>query len=116
MMSKECNDLFDELCDYTDDPCIMNEFVECMKTWVIDWNKGNIRIGLINLSEIDDSFGDSLYIAYDDCGGCSGESIWNPFEFVEYIQGIYNDYAEDLCPEGYWINALKGILYDGYEE
>ena len=28
MMTKECNDLFNELYDYTDDPCIMNEFVE----------------------------------------------------------------------------------------
>lgn len=112
MMNKECNKLFDELCDYSDDPCVMHEFVKCMKDWVINWNHGNIRIGLINLNEIDNSFEDSLYIAYDDCTGCTGEDIWNPLEFIQYIQDTYNEYSEELCPEGFWIDALKSLLYN----
>ena len=112
MMNKECNKLFDELCDYSDDPCIMHEFIECLKYWVINWNKGNIKVCLIDLNEIDNNFKQSLYIAYNSCDGCSGESIWNPFDFIKYIQETYNDYSDDLNPEEFWTKVLQSLLYD----
>lgn len=114
-MDKECIQLFEELFDYSDDPCIMNEFVEAMKRWVIDWNKGNIKICLINLNELDNNFQDGLlYIAYDDCSGSCFNLIWTTENFIKYIVDIYNEYSEDLNPEEYWIETLKAILMDGY--
>ena len=125
MMNNKCNELFRELSWYTDEPDIMHRFVDCMKTWVEDWNKGNIKICLIDLHEIDESFAqeelyvaynsldsNNLYIAYDDMGGAMTTTIYSTHKFVEYIIDIFNEYAEDLMPEEYWIYALDTILHN----
>ncbi len=113
MMSKQCNELFKELFDYSDDECIMHEFVECIKYWVQNWHKGNIRICLIDLHALDNNFpnGD-LYIGYDDMSGAMNTEIYTTYNFIEYIISIYNAYSDDLEPEAYWIDALNAILYD----
>lgn len=110
MMTKECNDLFNKLWWLSDIPEVMEEFVEAMKEWT-NWNGGNIRIVLINLHELENSFpNNELYIGYDDCSGCGIHPIYDAGDFIKYIQEIYNDYAEDLCPEGYWVDKLNGLL------
>lgn len=112
MMSDKCTDLFRELKMWADEEIYMYKFVECVKEWIIDWNKGNIRIALINLHELDKNFQDTdLFIAFDDCGGNMNTTIKTTFEFIDYFEEVLND-AEDLPVEEYWINALTTILND----
>lgn len=112
MMNNKCTDLFRELKIWADEAIYMYKFVEYVKEWIIDWNKGNIRIALINLHELDKNFPDTdLFIAFDDCGGGMNTTIQTTFEFVDYFEEILND-AEDLPVEEYWVNALTTILND----
>lgn len=112
MISDKCTDLFRELKIWTDEVIYMHEFVECVKEWIIDWNKGNIKIALIDLHELDKNFPDTdLFIAFDDCGGGMNTTIQTTFEFINYFEEILND-AEDLPVEEYWVNALTTILND----
>lgn len=112
MMSDKCTDLFRELKIWTDEAIYMHEFIECVKEWIIDWNKGNIRITLIDLHELDKNFPDTdLFIAFDDCGGGMNTTIQTTFEFIDYFEEVLND-AEDLPVEEYWVNALTTILND----
>lgn len=110
MMSDKCTDLFRELKIWADEAICMHKFVECVKEWIIDWNKGSIRITLIDLHEIDKNFpGTDLFIAFDDCGGNMNTTVKTTFEFIDYFEEILND-AEDLPVEEYWVNALTTIL------
>lgn len=112
MMSDKCTNLFRELKTWTDEGIYMHEFVECVKDWIINWNKGNIKITLIDLHELDKNFSDTdLFIAFDDCGGGMNTTIQTTFEFVDYFEEVLND-AEDLPVEEYWVNALTTILND----
>jgi len=112
MMSDKCINLFGELKMWTDEAIYMHEFVECVKEWIINWNKGNVRITLIDLHELDKNFPDGdLFIAFDDCGGAMNTTIQTTFEFIDYFEEVLND-AEDLPVEEYWIGALTTILND----
>ena len=112
MMSDKCTNLFRELKTWTDEAIYMHEFVECVKDWIINWNKGNIKITLIDLHELDKNFSDTdLFIAFDDCGGGMNTVIQTTFDFVDYFEEVLND-AEDLPVEEYWVNALTSILND----
>lgn len=113
MMSDKCNLLFDELKMWNDEQCMMHEFIECLKYWVKDLNKGEVKICLIDLSELDCNFlKEDLYIAYDDCSGHDIEIV-STYDFINSIQTIYNERSDDLEPESYWVKALTDILYDG---
>lgn len=112
MMNDKCTDLFRELKIWADEAIYMYKFVEYVKEWIIDWNKGNIRIALINLHELGKNFPDTdLFIAFDDCGGGMNTTIKTTFDFIDYFEEILND-AEDLPVEEYWVNALTDILND----
>ena len=111
MMNEKCNNLFDSLWWYSDNVEVMMEFVEAMRDFVEDWQRGDIKIGVIDLHDIDDNFpNNEIYIAYDDCGGCMNPTIYNAGDFIKYIQEIYNEYSEDLEPEEYWIDKLNKIM------
>lgn len=112
MMSDKCTNLFRELKIWADEAIYMYKFVEYVKEWIIDWNKGNIKITLINLHELDKNFPDTdLFIAFNDCGGGMNTTIQTTFEFIDYFEEVLND-AEDLPVEEYWVNALTTILND----
>ena len=112
MMSEECTELCRELKILADEAMYMHEFVECVKEWIINWNKGNIKITLIDLHELDKNFPDTdLFIAFDDCGGSMNTTIKTTFEFIDYFEEVLND-AEDLPVEEYWVNTLTTILND----
>lgn len=112
MMSDKCTNLFRELKIWADEAIYMYKFVEYVKEWIIDWNKGNIKITLINLHELDKNFPDTdLFIAFNDCGGGMNTAIQTTFEFIDYFEEVLND-AEDLPVEEYWVNALTTILND----
>ena len=111
MMSKECNKLFDKLWWHSDNELAIQEFVEAIKEWTEDWNKGNIKIALIDLNQLDSNFSKGhCYIAYDDCSGNNSTEIYETGKFIFYIQKLYNEYSDDLYPEEYWIDKLNGIL------
>lgn len=111
-MSDKCTNLFRELKIWADEAIYMYKFVEYVKEWIIDWNKGNIKITLINLHELDKNFPDTdLFIAFNDCGGGMNTAIQTTFEFIDYFEEVLND-AEDLPVEEYWVNALTTILND----
>lgn len=111
MMNEKCNKLFSELWWLSDLKEPMEEFVQAMIEWVEDWNKGDIRICLIDLHELNNKFErNNLYIGYNDCTGATDTTIFTTGDFIEYIQEVYNEYAEDLCPEEYWVDKLNGIL------
>ena len=109
MMNDECNKLFDELWCLSDEPEQMNSFVKAIEKWV-DFMGGNVRISLINLHTLNNSFPkEDLYIAYDDCSGAMNTEIFTTSDFIKYIQSIYNDVTdEDL--EEFWIEKLNGIV------
>ena len=112
MMKDKCANLFRELKMWADEEIYMYKFVECVKKWIIDWNKGNIKITLINLHELDKNFTNTdLFIAFNDCGGGMNTTVQTTFEFIDYFEEILND-AEDLPVEEYWVNALTNILND----
>ena len=112
MMSDKCTNLFRELKIWADEAIYMYKFVEYVKEWIIDWNKGNIKITLINLHELDKNFPDTdLFIAFNDCVGGMNTTIQTTFEFIDYFEEVLND-AEDLPVEEYWVNALTTILND----
>lgn len=112
MMNDKCTNLFRELKMWADEEIYMYKFVECVKKWIIDWNKGNIKITLINLHELNKNFANTdLFIAFNDCGGGMNTTIQTTFEFIDYFEEVLND-AEDLQVEEYWVNALTNILND----
>lgn len=110
MLKGECKDLFMSVLDYTDNIMAMQDFIELLEKWV-DWNNGNIRIALINLND----YGFPLHemiIAYDDMGGCMNTTIYKPFEFVELIIDVLNEYDDEEYLEDFWIPRLKGFIED----
>lgn len=110
MLKGKCKSLFVELRDFSDNLLAMRDFIELLKEWV-DWNKGEIRIALINLND----YGfpeEEMLIAYDDMGGCVETRIYRPFEFIELMIDVFNEYDDEEYFEDFWIPRLEGLIED----
>ena len=104
---KTMNKLFDKLWWLSDQEEPMNEFVNAIKSYC-DYMGGDVLIGLIDLYNFGFQQG-HIYIAYDDCSGCSNPSIWEASKFIEYYKEVLNQYPE-LHPEGFWNEKLTKII------
>ena len=88
-MSDKCTDLFRKLKIWADEVICMHKFVECVKEWIIDWNKGNVRITLIDLHELDKNFPDTdLFIAFDDSSTIWSSNVKNTENLVFFSLSI----------------------------
>lgn len=106
----KCNDLFFELRSFTDNLLAMRDFIELLKEWV-DWNKGEIRIALINLND----YGfpnEDMFVAYDDMTGMMNTTIYDTSDFVDLIIDTLNYYDDEKYLENFWIPRLQGLIED----
>lgn len=101
------NKLFNELWWLSDQKEPMEDFIQAIKSYVNDLG-GDVDIGLIDLYDLGFEQG-HLYIAYDDCSGCSGVSMQSAGDFIKYYQEVLNENPE-LYPEEFWTPKLKEIL------
>lgn len=101
------NELFDELWWLSDQREPMEDFVQGIKSYVND-EGGDVQIGVVDLNDLGFEHG-HIYIAYDDCSGCSGVSMQSAGDFIKYYQEVLNEYPE-LYPEEFWTPKLKEIL------
>ena len=108
MMSKECKNLFYEIRDYSDDEYTMEEFIEMIKEFV-KWNKGNVRVALINLNNYGFPIGE-MFVAYDDMGGAMNTTIYTTFEYMDLMIETFDEYNEQEYLEYFWIPRLKELI------
>lgn len=109
MLKGECKNLFLEVRDFSDNLLAMQDFVELIQEFV-RWNKGDVIVALINLKEY--GFGeDAMIIAYDDMSAIyPGAQIYKPFDFVELMIDVFDDYDDEEYFEDFWIPRLKSFI------
>ena len=109
MLKGECKNLFLEVRDFTDNILAMQDFIELLQEF-IRWNKGDTIVALINLKE----YGfrtDEMIIAFDDMSSYfPGATIYKPFDFVNMIIEVFNDYDDEEYFENFWIPRLKEFI------
>ena len=108
MLKGECKKLFVELRDFSDNLNAMNEFVNLIKEFV-DWNRGDIRIGLIDLNKYGFPIGEML-IVYNDMGGWIDNQVFRPFKFVDYMIEVFDEYDDEKYLEDFWIPRLRKLI------
>lgn len=110
VLKGKCKDLFFELISFTDNLLAMNDFIELLEEWVA-WNKGKIRVALINLND----YGfpnEEMFVAFDDMSGTMNTTIYHTLDFVDLIIDILNDYEDEEYLENFWIPRLEGLIKD----
>ena len=108
MLKGKCKDLFIELRDFSDNLLAMRDFIDFLKEFV-DWNRGEIRVALINLND----YGfpkEEMFIAYDNMGGYMNATIYRPFDFIELMIDIFNEYDDEEYLEDFWIPRLEELI------
>lgn len=109
MLKGECKNLFLKVRDFTDNLLAMQDFVELIQEFV-RWNKGDAKIALINLNDY--GFGtDEMIIAYDDMGGYPGGArILTPYQYVNLMIEVFDEYDDEEYFEDFWIPRLKEFV------
>lgn len=108
MLKNECKELFMEMRDYSDNLLAMRDFIDLLKEFV-DWNRGEIRVALINLQD----YGfpeEEMFVVYNNMGGSMDNTIYSSFEFVNVIIDTLNEYDDEEYLEDFWIPRLKELF------